>query len=75
MLGTRLLAQAVDGGAAAVLNAEAKGFLPLAHREWFDRPVKVRVGVVHAVWLFFCWFCFVLFVFNLFCFVLFLSVV
>lgn len=41
MLGTRLLAQAVDGGAAAVLNAEAKRFLPLAHREWFHRSVKV----------------------------------
>lgn len=41
VLGTRLLAQAVDGGAAAVLSAEARRFLPLAHREWFDRPVKV----------------------------------
>lgn len=42
VLGTRLLAQAVDGGAAAVLNAEAKRFLPRAHREWFNYPVKVQ---------------------------------
>lgn len=42
VLGTRLLAQAVDGGAAAVLNAEARKFVPLAHREWFERPVKVH---------------------------------
>lgn len=41
VLGTRFLAQAVDGSAAAVLNAEARRFLPLAHREWFKHPVKV----------------------------------
>lgn len=41
VVGTRLLAQAVDGGAAAVLSVEARTFLPLAHRECFDRPVKV----------------------------------
>ncbi|CAN0560763.1 unnamed protein product, partial [Ectocarpus sp. 12 AP-2014] len=40
VLGTRLLAQAVDGRAAAVLNAEARRFLPAAHREWFKNPVK-----------------------------------
>lgn len=42
VLGTRLLAQAVDASAAAVLNAEARQFLPLAHRKWFDFPVRVK---------------------------------
>ncbi|CAM9226851.1 unnamed protein product, partial [Scytosiphon promiscuus] len=45
VLGTRLLAQAVDGSAAAVLNAEARRFLPLAHREWFKHPVKGVVDI------------------------------
>ena len=46
VVGTRLLAQAVDRGAAAVLNAEARRFLPLAHREWFELPVQVRIHKV-----------------------------
>ncbi|CAM9827984.1 unnamed protein product, partial [Ectocarpus fasciculatus] len=48
VLGTRLLAQAVDGHAAAVLNAEARRFLPAAHREWFKYPVKGVVAVPRA---------------------------
>lgn len=36
VLGTKLLAQAVDGGTNAVLNSDAPRFLPQAHREWFD---------------------------------------
>lgn len=47
MVGTRLLAQAVDRGASTVLNAEARRFLPLAHRKWFDFPVQVRVHTVY----------------------------
>lgn len=46
VVGTRLLAQAVDRGAAAVLNAEARRFLPRAHRKWFDFRVQVRVHTV-----------------------------
>lgn len=46
VVGTRLLAQAVDRSAAAVLNAEARRFLPLAHRKWFDFHVQVRVHTV-----------------------------
>ncbi|CAM9639743.1 unnamed protein product [Ectocarpus sp. 4 AP-2014] len=48
VLGTRLLAQAVDGRAAAVLNAEARRFLPAAHREWFENPVKGVVATPRA---------------------------
>ncbi|CAN0146866.1 unnamed protein product [Ectocarpus sp. 6 AP-2014] len=48
VLGTRLLAQAVDGRAAAVLNAEARRFLPAAHREWFKNPVKGVVATPRA---------------------------
>lgn len=44
VLGTRLLAQAVDGGTKAVLSSDAKRFLPQAHREWFDSE-----QVIHAM--------------------------
>lgn len=46
VVGTRLLAQAVDRSAAAVLNVEARRFLPLVHRKWFDFHVQVRVHTV-----------------------------
>ena len=58
VVGTRLLAQAVDRGAATVLNVEARRFLPLAHRKWFDFRVQVRVRTVSrydsTVFLFCC---------------------
>lgn len=41
VLGTRLLAQAVDRDATTALNAEARRFVPMVHRRWFNFPVKV----------------------------------